>query len=244
MMLRFLRQCCAVLGTLSLSSMFAAPPVLTVRMQAVAPVSPKVLDLAAAEAAQALRYLPVRLQWLNCSTLPHSVVCDAPNRPIYIGIRLLPSAIPPASRSALGMAMWSEEGGSAAVFYDRALSVRRPGLFLAQILGRAMAHEIVHLLLGTTDHFESGLMKSEWTAEDLRFDRGTFLEMTPAMTAAILSAAEQRIAGGDGNGNRGPSPTRGSSAAGRSGRVCSVGCEQHPTAAGCRGQGATSPWCG
>jgi hypothetical protein len=100
------------------------------------------------------------------------------------------------------MAMWSDSGSSAAIFYDRALSIRKPGLFLAQILGRAMAHEVVHLLLGTTSHADLGLMKAEWNAEDLHFDSGGSLGLTPAGIAAIRNAAELRTAGVDGESKR------------------------------------------
>jgi hypothetical protein len=35
------------------------------------------------------------------------------------------------------------------------------------ILGHAMAHELGHLLLGTSSHSPNGLMRSHWTGEDL-----------------------------------------------------------------------------
>src|SRR5277367_1127676 len=185
MLIQFLKAFGAVLGTLSLASAFAASPQLTVQMYTVSPVSPEVLVWAAPEAARALRSLPVRLTWINCSAPAHPDVCDNPDGPTGIRVRLLPKALAPASGTALGMAMWSDSGGSAALFYDRALSIRKPGLFLAQILGRAMAHEVVHLLLGTTSHADLGLMKKEWTSEDLRFNES--LQLTPAGIAAIRS---------------------------------------------------------
>ena len=97
--------------------------------------------------------------------------------------------------------MWSDYGGSAALFYDRALALRKPGVALSQILGRAMAHEIVHLLLGTTSHTGLGLMKGEWTAEDLRFNES--LELTRAGMAAIRDAVELRLALVDTEAKRG-----------------------------------------
>jgi len=168
----------------------------------VAPVSQDVLDLAAPEAAHILRSLPVRLNWINCSAPVHPDSCEAPDLPTDVSIRVLPRALPPASKSALGMAMWAESGSSAAVFYDRAIAIRKPGLFLAQILGRAVAHEVVHLLLGTTSHDELGLMKSEWTSGDLHFDSGGGLELSQAGKAAIRSAVEQRTAGAEGSDKR------------------------------------------
>jgi hypothetical protein len=194
---RLHRVFCGVFGILSLASAFAATPPLTVQLYTVAPVSPEVLDLAVPEAARVLRSLPVRLSWLNCSAPSHADVCDTASLPTDIRVRVLPKALPPARKNALGMAMWSDSGSSAAIFYDRALSIRQPGLFLAQILGRAMAHEVVHLLLGTTSHANLGLMKAEWNAEDLHFDSGGSLGLTPAGIAAIRNAAELRMAGVD-----------------------------------------------
>jgi hypothetical protein len=156
-----------VVGILSLTSALAAAPQLTIRMYAVAPVSQDLVGLAAPEAARILRSLPMRLGWVNCSAPARPDSCESPDLPTDISIRLVPKALPSANKSALGMAMWSESGSSAAIFYDRALSIRKPGLLLTQILGRAMAHEVVHLLLGTTSHAEVGLMKAEWIAEDL-----------------------------------------------------------------------------
>ena len=41
----------------------------------------------------------------------------------------------------------------------------------ARLLGRAMAHEIGHLLLGTTHHASRGLMRGVWTTIDLQKDQ-------------------------------------------------------------------------
>lgn len=176
-------------------------------MHAVAPVPPKILDFAGAEAASVLRCLPVRLKWLNCSAQLHDGVCEGADQPTDISIRVLPKALAPASGNALGMAIWSEAGGTAVLFYDRALSVRNPKQFLAEILGRAMAHEVVHLILGTTDHFDVGLMRSEWTVRDLGFAGAASLELTPAASALVRAAIEKRIAGVEVEGGRAQAAT-------------------------------------
>jgi hypothetical protein len=202
MLPRFHRSSLGLFAILSYSVVFAASPAqLSVEMYTVAPVSPQVLDGAAPEAARALRSLPVRISWINCSAPAHPDSCDNPDRPTGLRVRLLPKALAPASPIALGMAMWSDSGGSAALFYDRALSIRQPGLFLSRILGRAMAHEVVHLLLGTTSHADQGLMKREWTSDDLRFNEN--LQLTPAGIAAVRIATDERIASADGETKRG-----------------------------------------
>jgi hypothetical protein len=194
MSLHLHRAFCGVFGTLSLASAFAASPQLTVRMYTVSPISSEVLDVAAAEAARVLRPVPVSMGWLNCSAPARPDICETPELATDLRIRLLPKALLEASPSALGIAMWSESGGSAALFYDRALLIRRPGVFLSQILGRAMAHEVVHLLLGTTSHQDLGLMRQELSLEDFRFNSDAGLELTSTASAALRKEAARRIA--------------------------------------------------
>jgi hypothetical protein len=57
------------------------------------------------------------------------------------------------------------EGVHITVFYDRVLR-RTPNP--AVLLAHVMAHEIVHMLEGSSGHSESGLMKAVWTHDDYR----------------------------------------------------------------------------
>ena len=57
----------------------------------------------------------------------------------------------------------------ATVFYDRIETVSKTGdVSLSTMLGHAIAHEIGHVLLGTTDHSRSGIMKARWGRADYR----------------------------------------------------------------------------
>jgi hypothetical protein len=40
----------------------------------------------------------------------------------------------------------------------------------ATLLGRAMAHEVGHLLLGTAVHSADGLMRAHWSADEVRLN--------------------------------------------------------------------------
>jgi hypothetical protein len=63
-------------------------------------------------------------------------------------------------------------GTLATVFADRVHALAQvAGADEGELLGRAMAHEIVHLLLGTHQHTESGLMRAHWTITNLSPDR-------------------------------------------------------------------------
>jgi hypothetical protein len=55
----------------------------------------------------------------------------------------------------------------------------------ALLLGRAIAHEIGHLLLGTNAHSVSGLMRAQWTPADIRRHASTEWELTRENAAAI-----------------------------------------------------------
>ena len=156
-------------------------------------LSPWLLDAGAAEATRLLSTIPVRLSWLNCAAPAHPAKCESPETPADLTIRLLSKALPHASPNALGMAMWSDSGGSVALFFDRALSIRRPGILLPHILGRAMAHEIVHLLLGVESHSDLGLMRRQWSAEDLRMDSGACLGLSTNAVESMRTEAARRV---------------------------------------------------
>ena len=60
----------------------------------------------------------------------------------------------------------------ATVFHDQVEAVaRRTGVARSELLGRALAHEIGHLLLGVGGHSRTGLMRAVWTDEELTRDR-------------------------------------------------------------------------
>jgi hypothetical protein len=60
-------------------------------------------------------------------------------------------------------------GTLATVYPDRINAVAsRTGVDAGTLLGRAVAHEIGHLLLGTTDHSAVGLMRAFWSDRELQ----------------------------------------------------------------------------
>jgi len=55
------------------------------------------------------------------------------------------------------------------VFGDRIYaSVRHLGIGAAPLLGRVLAHEVTHLLIGTQTHSTSGLMRATWSDSSLQ----------------------------------------------------------------------------
>ena len=82
-------------------------------------------------------------------------------------LRFLPKALPQASTSALGMAASSPGYAAAFIFYDRILAFRTHTRLVPAMLGRVLAHEITHILLPQEHHAAFGLMRGQWTADDL-----------------------------------------------------------------------------
>jgi hypothetical protein len=77
-------------------------------------------------------------------------------------------------------------GVNATIFYDRIEQLNEPGMIdLATVLGRVMAHEIGHLLLGSTEHCPTGIMKGSWSKADLQNLAPGSAEFTVPQCAAI-----------------------------------------------------------
>ena len=75
----------------------------------------------------------------------------------------------------LGVAIVDPEthaGEMATLFHEQVLTVaQRAGVESSELLGRALAHEIGHLLLGVTGHSTTGLMRAVWTDAELTQNR-------------------------------------------------------------------------
>jgi len=89
-------------------------------------------------------------------------------------------------------------GTLATVYADRvtrlaALSGTDPG----RLLGRAMAHEIGHLLLGTTRHADRGLMRGVWTSVELHRDRAWDWSLSRDDVARMRRGLAARLRGPD-----------------------------------------------
>ena len=167
-------------------------PKLEVRIFRLPSVPEGIVKLSAAEAARVFQGVPVTFDWLDCSGPVQAPACQAPLSPKVITIRILPHALPDATEAGLGMTMWSDTGASAALFYDRAMALRRPSVPVQRLLGLAMAHEIVHVLL-SRDHTDEGLMVARWSTEYLATGHSGYSGLSRAMEAAIESEARRRV---------------------------------------------------
>jgi hypothetical protein len=132
----------------------------------------------------------IRLAWLECSA-----GCRV-DEPSMLVLRIVAHpASGSVSPNALGFAV-AQQGDStyASVFRDRVLALVGHGgpCSEAELLGHAMAHELGHLLLGTSAHSSYGLMAGRWRATDLDRASVGFLLFSPAEAALMRAEAVRR----------------------------------------------------
>jgi hypothetical protein len=168
------------------------------RLYNTARVPPMVKDGAFRVAARALSTGGVHMRWKDCDVADS---CTTPPTRGELMIRLVRSPRPKqvetptwlVSRGetplVLGEAfidMGGRSGVLATVFVDRVESIAaRAEIDAVLLLGRAMAHELGHLLLGTNAHSPSGLMRAHWTPADLRHHASADWTLTREDAAAI-----------------------------------------------------------
>jgi hypothetical protein len=79
-------------------------------------------------------------------------------------------------------------GVNVTIFYDRLERFSESGEIEGPtLLGHAMAHEIGHVLLGsTTEHSNSGIMKTRWSKADFQVAGLRFMNFTPFERAEVM----------------------------------------------------------
>ena len=151
---------------------------ITVRLQDYAQVPRGMLAGAKQEATRVLKDAGIEVAWLNCQG-PAGVFtadsgCTDPFAPTDLLLRVLPRSMAervPFTDSTFGFALQSTDDRRAFVAGVFAHRVRELSEALgdspATILGLVMAHEIGHLLLNTTAHSPTGIMRARLNREDL-----------------------------------------------------------------------------
>ena len=124
----------------------------------------------------------IQVFWLECA-LPAAVTADDPcaqplrRNELLVRILFAGSVDSRPHVDTLGFAFVDLEtgrGSLATVYADRvAVMALGAGIDAAELLGRTMAHEVGHLLLGTNRHAPHGLMRASWSSADLRRNRAT-----------------------------------------------------------------------
>jgi hypothetical protein len=133
--------------------------------------------LAAAEdqAREIFRRAGLEMVWLNCSPKLEKVeprscyFSDTTHLTLKISRHAMNAKVRDRI-DVLGTAYPDEKGTGyfAYVFYDRVQELAQRRRLGHALLADVMAHEIGHLLLGSTSHSTSGIMCAHWNYEELR----------------------------------------------------------------------------
>jgi len=148
-------------------------------------------------AAKSYRAAGIEVSWVECASSLENTqrfrACDQASDRHQPVLKIIPEAIAAGigtgdSVDALGIA-----GVSAAfVSYVRVRQKARLwGVSEYVVLGRTMAHELGHLLLGENSHAGRGLMKSRFGKKDLAPESGQFL-FEPEQVARLRDFLNRR----------------------------------------------------
>jgi hypothetical protein len=165
---------------------------LTVRVYDAYGVTPSTLTSARESVDRIMTGAGIRVTWVQCP-------CDTAVGNAELVLRAI--SAPPSSgdSSELGFSyvdVQQKSGTLATVYVDR---VRRMAQLAdvdeGELLGRAMAHEIAHLLLGTRDHASDGLMRGKWTVSELTTNRALDWLLSRSDGARLQQALQKRLRG-------------------------------------------------
>lgn len=163
----------------------AADSGIVVRVYDIGNAAADVRDAAIREAAAIMQDAGVPIEWHDCTKQVDQPSCGKSPRHWNLIARILPTFVPAAGAhssvttgnrlvdadSQLGVAVFDPAAHTdalATVFDDQVQIVaRRTGVERSALLGRALAHEIGHLLLREAGHSRTGLMRAVWTDGEL-----------------------------------------------------------------------------
>src|ERR1700730_17924190 len=181
-------------------------PCLSIRLYNLAGVSPQTLDRAAEEATMILATAAVDIAWQQrpAGSLEARAFDQTghgkgqhpkPDTRNYLVVSIRrgdPASVFPG---ALGFALPDAQlGVHATIFYDRIEAVTQLVIItVPKMLGHVMAHEIGHVLLGSTEHSSAGIMKAIWDRTDFQYDPAARMEFTPEQRRVIRERASVRV---------------------------------------------------
>jgi hypothetical protein len=148
-------------------------------------------------AAEIVEDAGIPVEWRDCTSMSTESLCQdvRPGRDLIV--RIMPEVTPSASfrgsalqlrtvpgrNLQLGVAVINPvtlSGEMATIFQEQVRAVaRRSGVDDAKLLGRAVAHEVGHLLLRAREHSPTGIMRGAWTVDELTTNRPEDWQFAP-----------------------------------------------------------------
>jgi hypothetical protein len=184
-------------------SMLGARTQLIVRVYPYADLPEGSLDRSIKTAAAVLRRASVETAWERCATPAYPISdpgCAQRADKLVIQLRLHDHAgekrmRPGADQFGYAVTPVQGLGVVAGVYLARVRRVvAEQGLDLEPVLGRLMAHEIAHLLLGPGSHSPAGIMVKRWRERELRLAVTGALAFTDAQSSQMTQQVSARLA--------------------------------------------------
>lgn len=157
---------------------------------------------AESEATAILAQAGIEARWMDCpksqAEFDNYPDCQSVWRANDFVLRVLPKAMVDSRtkwQDALGSTPECGRAGTCTsnVFYDRTIRLAEgASATLPVLLGRAMAHEIGHLLLGANSHSRTGIMHAFWSGGDLSLAARPSLLFTSEQSRQMRSRLAQR----------------------------------------------------
>jgi hypothetical protein len=152
--------------------------------------SKSVMARAVADASWLFERTGTQIAWRECAPgaaqLPPGDPCAESADPLGFTVRVMAAAPAVTTQDALGFSMpFAGTGRHAAVFYARIVAAANPeAVDAGALLGAALAHELAHLVYGSTVH-GSGLMQANWGIREYRMAEQRRLLFPPRETARL-----------------------------------------------------------
>ncbi len=138
----------------------------------------------------------IAVEWRDCTSASTEPICQdvRPGRDLIV--RIMPEVTPSASFKGSALQLRTLPGASlqlgvavinpvtlsgemATIFQEQVRAVaRQTGMDDGKLLGRAVAHEVGHLLLRAREHSAGGIMRGAWNLEELTIDRAEDWQFT------------------------------------------------------------------
>jgi hypothetical protein len=154
------------------------------------------LRSAEAETSRIMSAAGIRTSWVGCfpyrsnvqGTLSTAACARQPN-PEFLVLRILPRSSP-ANRAFSPATLGFAEGSFlASALYghieDFVRAMNWNEMEISPILGHVIAHELGHLLLGSTGHSPTGIMRAQWNLKSMGQLLGGGLLFTAGQSAAL-----------------------------------------------------------
>lgn len=181
---------------------------LTIRLYDVTGVPPAIFQQALAVASSTLREAGVDVQWALCpanegaaTAAPRCQELLAPNE-LVLRVRNAAGKTGPHTLGDAIVDTRIHAGSMATLYADRVVAAAaNSGAEIGVVLGRAMVHEVGHLLLGRRDHATAGLMRAHWTAGELRQSSRRDWRFSAVEISEIRSGLNRRTVASENTGH-------------------------------------------